>query len=396
MTALELAYARAGARDPAGAPAGRDQARNVVPLRPRAVELSVIVPTYNERGNLEELVNRIGDALPGVDWELIVVDDDSPDRTAEAARQLYADDPRVRVIRRIGRRGLASACVEGMLASSAPYLAVMDADLQHDPALLARMLDTLRDGWTDLVAASRYVEGGSLGAWDAGRARTSRAATRIARAVTGIALTDPMSGFFALRREVIDRWAPELSAIGFKVLLDIVLTAGPGLRVIELPLAFGVRHAGESKLSPRVAWDYAMMLFDKLFGRIVPVRMFAFGCVGAAGVIVHMTALFLLIGVFQLPFLPAQAIAAGIAMTGNYAINNLLTYADRTRRGWRWLTGLVSFVAICGIGAVANVLIAGAALHAGLAWPLAALAGIAGAMVWNYGASARHTWGGAA
>jgi dolichol-phosphate mannosyltransferase len=356
------------------------------------VELSVIVPTFNERGNLDELVRRVGAALPGVRWEMIIVDDDSPDRTADYARALHARDGRIRVIRRIGRRGLASACVEGMLASSAPYLAVIDADLQHDPALLADMLETLRGGATDLIAASRYIPGASIGDWDASRAATSRVATWLARTVTAIDLSDPMSGFFALRREVIDRWAPDLSAIGFKVLLDIVLTAGPGLRVREVPLRFALRHQGESKLSPRVAWDYAMMLADKLFGRVIPVRLFAFACVGTIGVVVHLAALAILLGAFQLAFAPAQAISAGVAMTANYAINNLLTYADRCRRGWAWFSGLASFVAICSIGAAANVFIAAAAYNWGLSWLGSALVGIAVAMLWNYGASARHTW----
>ncbi|PZU09822.1 glycosyltransferase family 2 protein [Sphingomonas sp.] len=359
---------------------------------PEPIELSIVVPTFNERANVGPLIGRIAAALAGVQWEVIVVDDDSPDRTADYVRTLHARDPRVRVIRRVGRRGLSSACVEGMLASSAPFLAVMDADLQHDPALLAAMLATLRAGHTDLVIGSRHVAGGSLGEWAGSRAAASRLATWFATKMTAVDLTDPMSGFFALRREVIDRWAPELSAIGFKVLLDIVLTAGPSLRIRELPLRFSTRRHGESKLSLRVTWDYGMMLADRLFGHVIPVRLFSFACVGALGLLVHLAVLGLLFRLLGAGFRISEVVATGAAMIGNYAVNNLLTYADRRRRGWGWLGGLASFALVCAIGAIANVLVATTALGMGLPWEMAAIAGILAGMVWNYGASARYTW----
>jgi dolichol-phosphate mannosyltransferase len=354
--------------------------------------LSIIVPTYNEKPNLEALISRIAAALTAVNWEVIVVDDDSPDGTSDLALALHAREPRIRLIRRIGRRGLSSACLEGMLSSSAPYLAVMDADLQHDPTLLDRMLDILATGSTDLVVASRHVADGSIGEWAESRAIASRAATWVARTITNVELTDPMSGFFAVRREVIDRLAPKLSAIGFKVMLDIVLTAGPSLRVRELPLQFAPRANGESKLSSRAAWDYAMMLADRMFGHVVPVRLFSFACVGAIGLVIHLTVLAALLGLFHLAFVPAQIAATVVAMTGNYATNNLLTYPDRRKRGWAWAGGLACFSMVCGIGAVANVLIASAALSFGMPWEIAAVAGIMVGLIWNYGTTARYTW----
>jgi dolichol-phosphate mannosyltransferase len=208
---------RPGGRDPASASA----------------EITIVTPTFNERGNLDELIGRVREALDGVAWELIVVDDDSPDGTAHRAHELHACDSRVRVIRRIGRRGLSSACLEGMLASSAPFLAVLDADLQHDPELLPRMLELLRADRADLVCASRNLAGGGAPGWAEHRVAASRLGAWAANSIGERRLSDPMSGFFAVRRDVVERVVGSLSGVGFKIMLDIVLAAGPGLRIVE-------------------------------------------------------------------------------------------------------------------------------------------------------------------
>ena len=207
----------------------------------RVAELSVIVPTFKESGNVAELVQRLDGALAGVDWEVIFVDDDSPDGTTDLVKAMAAADPRVRCLRRVSRRGLAGACIEGMLSSSAPYVGVMDADLQHDENLLPRMLATLRQGDTDLVVGSRYVAGGSAGAFSRRRSLMSKAAGSLARALTRVELSDPMSGFFMMRRDRFDPLAGSLSTSGFKILLDIVLTAKGRLRIVEDPYVFGSR-----------------------------------------------------------------------------------------------------------------------------------------------------------
>ncbi|MGH8027695.1 MAG: glycosyltransferase family 2 protein [Pseudoxanthomonas sp.] len=366
---------------------------STVPVRAVApVELSVIVPTFNERANLDELIGRIGAALPDVAWEAIVVDDDSPDGTHAHARALSARDGRVRIIRRVGRRGLSSACIEGMLSCSAPYLAVMDADLQHDPALLPAMLRLLREDRTDLVVASRYIAGGATGAWAKHRALLSRVATRITRKVARLQLSDPMSGYFALHRQVVDDSARRLSGLGFKILLDLVLSAGRPLRIAELPFVFGVRTRGESKLSVSVAWECALLLVDKTVGRYIPARFAAFACIGAFGVGVHflvLSVLYLLAGV---EFLAAQIAATCVAIVANFSVNNLLTYSDRSLKGPAWWGGLLSFAAICGFGALANIGVSDYLFGHHARWPVAALAGIAASAVWNYAVSARYTW----
>jgi dolichol-phosphate mannosyltransferase len=355
-------------------------------------ELSIIVPTYNERDNILELVNRLRQCLTGISWEVIFVDDDSPDGTVDRIHALSRSDSRIRCLQRLGRRGLASACVEGMLASTASYLAVMDADLQHDEHLLPPMLHLLKQGETDIVVGSRYVKGGGIGEWNRPRAVISRLATRLSRLVIPAELTDPMSGFFMLRREVLVESVRSLSTIGFKILLDLFASSPRKLRFKELPYQFRNRYAGESKLDPVAAWDYGMLLLDKLVGHIVPVRFAAFSIVGGMGVLVHLLTLISLLELLKRPFVESQAIATYVAMTFNFTINNVLTYRDRRLRGWRWLRGWISFTLVCSIGALANVGIASHLYQMNTGWLPAAIAGIAVGVVWNYAVTRVYTW----
>lgn len=354
--------------------------------------LSIIVPTYREAANVAAVVDALDRALPGIGWEVIFVDDDSPDGTAARVRELAAADPRIRCLRRVGRRGLASACVEGMLASTAPYLAVMDADLQHDEALLPVMLDLLRRDEAELVIGSRYLFTDEVAGWNRRRHGMSRLATRLANTILPTGVTDPMSGFFMLRRELLDAAVHRLSNLGFKILLDLLASLPTPPRVRELPYAFRNRQHGESKLDHRAGSDFLLLLVDKRIGHLVPARFILFAAVGSIGVLVHMAALWLAFRAGGLPFAPSQALAALIALTGNYALNNELTYSDRRLRGWGWLRGWASFAMVCGIGALANVGVAAELYRQGLVWPAAALAGILVGAVWNYAMSAVSTW----
>jgi dolichol-phosphate mannosyltransferase len=355
-------------------------------------ELSIIVPTRNEHENVLELVERLKRCLPGNDWEVIFVDDDSPDETAEAVWTMACLDSRVRCIQRIGRRGLSSACIEGMLASSAPYLAVIDADLQHNERLLPRMLQLLREDRADIVVGSRYVNGGGIGNWGASRATLSRLATRLSRILVPMELTDPMSGFFTLRRDVFRASVHKLSSIGFKILLDLLASSPRTPRFIELPYELRKRHAGESKLDSVAAWDYGILLLDKLVGHIVPARFVAFSVVGGAGVIAHLFILSMLFRALGLPFLEAQSIATGAAMTFNFALNNVLTYRDMRLRGWKWLGGLLSFALVCSIGALSNVGIASYLYQTRIGWFPSAVAGVVVGAVFNYAMTTAFTW----
>lgn len=359
------------------------------------LEIAVVIPTFNEKANVPTLVAKLDQALAGRRWEAIFVDDDSPDGTAEAARELGRIDSRVRVIHRIGRRGLSSACIEGMCATAAPVVAVIDGDLQHDETLLPRMLDLLQhDPDLDVVVGSRFVDGGGTGDWDRDRVAKSAFATKLSRRVLKGDLSDPMSGFFAIRTVHARRLAPELSAIGFKILLDLMTAAPEPLRFAELPYTFRVRTEGESKLDHVVAMEYLIALYDRMFGRFVPVRFAMFSGIGVLGVGVHMGVL----GAAMLAgaaFLLAQILGALAAMTFNFALNNALTYRDRRLKGMRQLLdGWVSFCVVCSVGLVANVGIA-AFLHdvrnGGAA--ASALIGILVGAVWNYALSSKFVWG---
>jgi dolichol-phosphate mannosyltransferase len=358
----------------------------------RGPELSVIIPTFNERDNVVELARRIEACLRDCAWELVYVDDDSPDGTAELVRQLAAKDSRIRCVQRLGRRGLSSACVEGMLASSAPYLAVMDGDLQHDEQLLPHMLAALKQNDIDMVVGSRYAPGGGTGDWGAARVRLSRFGMRLSRMLVPDTLSDPMSGFFMLRRPVFEGAMRKLSNIGTKILMDLFASSPAPLRFKELPYSFRLRQAGVSKLDSLTAWEYAMLLLDKLFGHIVPVRFVAFCIVGALGVAVHFSILSALLHFAQAGFFTGQAIATVCTMTFNFSVNNVLTYRDKRLRGLRWLRGWLSFNIACSLGACMNVGLATYVDQITGIWYLAALAGISVGAIWNYAVTKRLTW----
>jgi len=361
-----------------------------------APEVAIVVPTFNERDNIAPLIQRLQNILGDLHWEVVVVDDDSPDGTAGLVRELAARDARVRLVHRVGRRGLAGACIEGMLATTAPYVAVMDADLQHDAGLLPEMLRILRAQDLDLVVGSRHVAGGSLGTWSEDRQLASRVATRLSQLVLKADLKDPMSGFFMLRRALIDEVVRDLSGIGFKILLDIFISAKRPLRFKELPYTFGVRVAGSSKLDSMVATEYILMLLDKTVGRYVPTRFIPFAFIGGLGVFVHMGVLWVLFRGLGGSFVTGQTAATLVAMTFNFFLNNFFTYRDRRLRGWGLLRGWLSFTLACSVGAVANVGIATYLFHAtpasGLWWVISATAGIIVGAVWNYAVTAVYTW----
>jgi len=356
-------------------------------------ELTVVVPTYNEAANVAPLVGKLDEALKGVRWQVIFVDDDSPDGTAQQVKALAQKDPRVACLRRVGRRGLAGAVVEGALASAAPFVAVIDGDMQHDERLLPAMLNALRRDQADLVIGSRYLEQESrvISGLDARRAWGSRLANWLGRRALSVDLTDPVSGFFMARREVIDRVAPKLTPSGFKVLFDLIASQPAPLRCVELAYEFRPRVAGESKLDNGVVAQYLSLLASKMTRDLISPRVLMFGAVGASGVAVHLTVL-TLVRRLGTDFLDAQTIAAVVAMTSNYLINNAVTYRDRRKRGLALLTGYVRFCLLCAAGLAANVAVATLVRQY---VPYDWVAGLAGAGVgaaWNYVTTALAVW----
>ena len=366
--------------------------REAAPRPASAPILSVIVPTFNESQNVAELMRRLERALDGVAWEAVIVDDNSPDGTSAVAKAIAAKNPRLRCIRRLGRRGLAGACLEGILSSSAPYVAVIDGDLQHDEAVLPRMLKRLAGDEADLVVGSRYTEGTVGDGLSGSRKTYSHTATGLARQLLGTDLSDPMSGFFMVRRECFEQVADRLSPIGFKILLDLVLTAHGNLRIAEEPYTFRERHAGESKFDMRIGLEFLGLVLAKLTGGLVDSRFLTFALVGAVGLVVNIAALKVGLATFALPFSVAQAAATFIALISNFLLNNATTYRDRRLRGLSLITGFLGFCAIGAAGAVSNVGLATWLYSEHSVWWVAGAAGSVMGALWNYMMSSQFVW----
>jgi dolichol-phosphate mannosyltransferase len=357
-----------------------------------APELTVVIPCYNERRNVAPLAARLAAALDGIAWEAVFVDDDSPDGTAAEVRRLARADPRIRCIRRIGRRGLASAVIEGALSSSADLIAVMDGDLQHDETRLPEMRARLRDGGCDLVVGSRHVgDADAAGLGSPWRHRISSLGIRLAQAASGAALSDPMSGFFLLERTSFERLAPRLTGQGFKILLDVLLSAPAPLRVCEVPASLHTRGAGESKLDIQVIVQFGALLLDKALGGLLPLRFVSFALVGGFGVLVNLA--FLQAGrTAGLDFGASQLLGTVVATIANFQLNNAITYRDQRLRGAALWRGLVVFAAVCGVGVIANVGIAQTLYREHFGWTPAGAVGAAIGVVWNYAVSATLVW----
>ena len=359
---------------------------------PELPDLTIVVPTYNERNNITELTLRLETVLSGISWEMLVVDDDSPDGTASIVKALSRNDPRIRCIRRVGRRGLSGACIEGILASSSPFVAVMDADLQHDESILPKMFELAQT--YEVVIGTRYSEGGSADGLSSRRKTVSSLGGRLSKLIIKADMSDPMSGFFMLRRETVESIAPKLTTSGFKILVDILSALPAEARIAEVPYTFRDRHSGDSKLDAQVLFDYAGFLLHKLTGGLLPVRFLMFALVGGIGLVVHLMALRLLIALLpDLGFAVLQGMATGVAMIGNFILNNQLTYRDARLKGLAFITGLITFCLSCSIGAIANIGVA--------TWVYGStdnqwwFAGIVGALmgaVWNYAASSTFVW----
>jgi len=227
-------------------------------------ELSIIIPTLNEQDNILPLIEKLKNALSGIDWEVIFVDDNSQDSTSDVIEKISKRDNRVHLLKRLGRCGLASAAIEGLYQSQAQFLAVMDADLQHDETLLKKMTCLLKNEPLDVVIASRYIDNAKLELWSKGRILLSRAATGFVRIVSRVKIKDPLSGFFMMKREFFDQAAPSLCGRGQKILLDLCLSSPDKFRFKELPFQFKGRVSGKSKLNLKVAWENFCLLIIKL------------------------------------------------------------------------------------------------------------------------------------
>ena len=358
-----------------------------------ALDMAVVLPTYNECDNIPLLVAQLTEVLEGLAWEAIFVDDDSPDGTADVVTAIARRDSRIRLIRRIGRRGLSSACIEGMMSTTAPVVAVMDADLQHDAGILPRMLERLRQDSLDVVVGTRNSDGGSMGEFGSWRVMLSRLGEKISQSVCRVKLTDPMSGFFMLRRSFLLEVVHDLQGGGFKILVDLLASSQVPVRYGEVGYRFGARRHGESKLDVVVGIEYLFLILNKRLGGVVPLHMALYALVGGIGLATHLLVFLVFSHVFAVSFVAAQIAATFVAMIENFALNNLITFRSRRLQGASMWSGLARFVLACSFGAVANVVFARALWQGGVEWYVAGFAGIVLGSVWNLSVSSLITWG---
>ena len=372
-----------------------ERTRPEMDARPSKPLISVVLPTYNERDNLPLILPKIREALEGITHEIIVVDDDSSDGTWELAQQIAGTDDTLRVIRRVNERGLASAILTGFASGRGKYLAVLDADMQHDEAALRGFVEAL-DGGADLVVGTRYAEGGGMGGWSWHRKLISRTATAMAHWILPNTVSDPMSGFFAMRREFFDTVAHKVNARGFKLLLNFLYHSG-ARQVAEVGYTFRTRQHGQTKLSGTVILDYLITLYELRFGRLLPLRLVMYCVVGASGVLVNQGGLALGKHGLGLPDDRALMVGIELSVISNFLLNNYWTFKDVKLQGpWALLKGGITFHAVCLAGAVINYAVAlWITNQLGFSIYIGNLVGIAFATLWNYFINVNFTWKGA-
>ncbi len=342
-------------------------------LKTGKVPLSIVLPTYNESQNIAKMLDSIAGALPaGTAAEIIVVDDNSPDGTGDIAslhgKNINNGKLKIEVVRRQGKLGLSSAILAGVQSASGDIVVVMDGDFSHPPQTIPHMIEELEDSKYDIIVASRYVKGGSIAGWPVKRRLMSKGATKIAKYGLGIQVKDPMSGFFAFRRHIIE--GVKFDAIGYKMLLEILVKA-KGARVKEVPYTFTNRTAGASKLDSSVMLDYVRAVWKLYrYGRSVAkgekrasVRFFSkagrFYTVGASGLLVNFVVSFLFQAVVpELWYLYTTIIGIFFSMTSNFFVNKLWTFEDRdfaakkTAFQYGMFMGFSSLGALIQLGAV--------------------------------------------
>ena len=354
--------------------------------------ISVVIPTYNESRNIEALYDTLRKALDGHTWELIVVDDHSPDRTSDVVRRMGESHGNVRCIERVQDRGLASAVQWGAQAAHGETIVVMDGDLQHDAFLIPLMCEELRKG-SDIVAASRFLGGGEVeGLSSDARRQLSAWGNRLANIFLGRRLSDPLTGYFATSRKLFLKSIPRMNADGFKIFFDL-LFYNRAAAVREVAFDFQPRLHGESKLQFFVLWLLVCDMASKLTLGLIPPKLVSFMSVGFIGFSVHFSILYAVLGAGS-EFWVAQTVATVCAMTFNFTINNILTYSTNQLRGLAFFKGLLLYSAIASFGIAANVSTAQLTYshYKSYVW-LAALVGIVIDIVWRFVMSSRVIWG---
>ncbi len=360
------------------------------------MRVSIVLPTYNERENVAPLIKSLFTLGSSYDLEIIIVDDNSTDGTINLIKEMSLKDNRIRLIRRVGRHGLASAIKEGLLDATGDFAAVMDSDGQHEPTAIFESIEKLEKEGLDLVAGSRFVGGAEIHGLSSRRQEGSSFANSFARMSLNKRyrhLTDFMSGCFVMDLNKCLPLICKVDVHGFKFLYELLAISEGKISIKEVPLQFQPRIYGNSKLDIAVLWDFLISLMHAFSLRLIPRRAISFGIVGASGVFVQLCTTKVLMSFFLLQFENAIPISVITAATSNYLINNALTFRAQRLKNWFLIKGLIKFLLVASLPVIANVGLATSFyqfISNNAIW--AQLSGIIVVFVWNYAASSRFVW----
>jgi len=356
--------------------------------------LTVVLPAYKERQNIEYVIGQLtlADASHQI-ARVIYVDDDSPDDSAEYIKRLPTGSIPVDCIHRIGRQGLSSAVVEGVMLADTKYVAVMDADGQHKASDLMAMLDLLIRQNLDCVVGSRFKTNKVIDSHVGMRHWISQRGNQLSNFVLKRELTDPLTGFFVFKRSLFLEVVREMRPTGFKILIEFLYRLrNHQIRLEEYAIAFATRYDGESKLDSKVILDFADQILGFATKGFLPDKFLGFILVGMSGLAVHFVTLYLFLFQFNLSFNPAQSIATLMAMTSNFSMNNAFTFRRNRLTGLQWLKGLFYFILVCSVGAFANVGAAAFMNNHGQVWWLSAMLGVIVGTVFNFSMARFFVW----
>ena len=358
--------------------------------------ISIIIPTFNEVKNIKDLIVHLMLLLINFDYEIIVVDDDSPDGTAEEINQLMKTNKKIHLINRIGRSGLSSAIKEGLIFAKGEYSVVLDGDGQHDPNCVLEMIGEIKKSKFDIIVGSRFLKKSKLTGLSEERSLSSKLANKIARISLPKKysnLTDYLSGCFCLKNKKTNNLVRRIEINGFKFLYELLAISKGNLLIKEIPLFFKERNYGQSKLDLAVVWDFLISILHNFGFRILPRRAISFGLVGISGVFVQLLITLILTKIILLDFKSALPFSVVCAASSNFLINNMLTFRTNRLRNFALIRGLLKFLLVASLPVIANVGIASAVyLYISTDTLIAQLAGIAIVYAWNYLASSLFVW----
>jgi len=356
--------------------------------------LSIVVPTYNEKDNILKILEKLNLALNSITHEIIFVDDNSPDGTSAVIKDCIKNSSKIRLIHRIGRKGLAGAVIEGVFAANADLVAVMDCDLQHDESKLLDMINLFsKNNSLDIVIGSRFTETGGISeeAFSKMRELGSKATTLIIKKVLNIDSTDPLSGFFMVKKESFLKSSESLQTQGFKVLADFLATSRNNIKIKEIGYKFKNRTAGQSKMGLLTALELVGLVLSQILKGKVSIRFILFCMVGLSGIFVQLLVTgFAMLLINQFP--TSQTLGIVAAMTSNYFLNNVITFQERKLKSLDLIRGLFSFYLICSLGAFTNIAIATYVFGFTSNWLIASFIGACFGAVWNFTLTSIFTW----